>query len=203
MSILSIQSHVAYGHVGNAAAAFALQRLGLEVWPVMTVQLSNHTGYAGWRGRSFEAEHIAELVARPGRSRRPGQLPGGLVGLPPNGGGRRRGAELPSTAPRRCSPEAIFRLRSRHGRPRPRPLRARGGRGLFQGPRRPPRPHRDAEPVRAGAASPGGPSSRAEAALAAAQDLAGLSGRRWCWSPPCASPKARRRARRRASPSWR
>ncbi len=62
MSILSIQSHVAYGHVGNAAAVFALQRLGLEVWPVMTVQLSNHTGYAGWRGRSFEAEHIAELV---------------------------------------------------------------------------------------------------------------------------------------------
>ncbi|MDX1576380.1 MAG: pyridoxal kinase PdxY [Kiloniellales bacterium] len=62
MSILSIQSHVAYGHVGNAAAAFALQRLGLEVWPVMTVQLSNHTGYGSWRGRSFEAEHIAELA---------------------------------------------------------------------------------------------------------------------------------------------
>jgi pyridoxine kinase len=62
MGILSIQSHVAYGHVGNAAAVFALQRLGLEVWPVMTVQLSNHTGYATWRGRSFEAEHIAEVV---------------------------------------------------------------------------------------------------------------------------------------------
>lgn len=62
MGILSIQSHVAYGHVGNAAAAFALQRLGLEVWPVMTVQLSNHTGYASWRGRSFEAEHVADLV---------------------------------------------------------------------------------------------------------------------------------------------
>lgn len=62
MSILSIQSHVAYGHVGNAAAAFALQRLGLEVWPVMTVQLSNHTGYPSWRGHGFEAEHIAEVV---------------------------------------------------------------------------------------------------------------------------------------------
>ncbi len=62
MSILSIQSHVAYGHVGNAAAVFALQRLGLEVWPVMTVQLSNHTGYPGWRGRSFGADHIAELA---------------------------------------------------------------------------------------------------------------------------------------------
>ena len=62
MGILSIQSHVAYGHVGNAAAVFALQRLGLEVWPVMTVQLSNHTGYGSWRGRSFEAEHVADLV---------------------------------------------------------------------------------------------------------------------------------------------
>jgi pyridoxine kinase len=62
MGILSIQSHVAYGHVGNAAAVFALQRLGMEVWPVMTVQLSNHTGYPSWRGRSFEAEHVAELV---------------------------------------------------------------------------------------------------------------------------------------------
>lgn len=62
MSILSIQSHVAYGHVGNAAAVFALQRLGLEVWPIMTVQLSNHTGYPGWRGRSFGADHVAELV---------------------------------------------------------------------------------------------------------------------------------------------
>ena len=45
MNILSLQSHVAYGHVGNSAAVFALQRLGVEVWPVHTVQLSNHTGY--------------------------------------------------------------------------------------------------------------------------------------------------------------
>lgn len=62
MGILSIQSHVAFGHVGNAAAVFALQRLGLEVWPVMTVQLSNHTGYATWRGQSFEADHVADVV---------------------------------------------------------------------------------------------------------------------------------------------
>ena len=38
MSILSIQSHVAYGHVGNSAAVFPLQRLGFEVWPVHSVQ---------------------------------------------------------------------------------------------------------------------------------------------------------------------
>jgi pyridoxine kinase len=48
--ILSIQSSVAYGHVGNSAATFPLQRLGHEVWPVHTVVLSNHTGYPTWGG---------------------------------------------------------------------------------------------------------------------------------------------------------
>src|SRR3954454_8693653 len=62
MNILSIQSWVAYGHVGNAAAVFPLQRLGFEVWAVNTVQFSNHTGYGAWRGRVFEAAHIAELI---------------------------------------------------------------------------------------------------------------------------------------------
>ena len=62
VAVLSIQSHVAYGHVGNAAAAFLLQRLGFEVWPVMTVQLSNHTGYDGWRGRAFSAEEVREVL---------------------------------------------------------------------------------------------------------------------------------------------
>jgi pyridoxine kinase len=62
MNILSIQSHVAFGHVGNGAAVFPLQRLGFEVWPVNTVQFSNHTGYPTWRGRVFEAAHVAELV---------------------------------------------------------------------------------------------------------------------------------------------
>jgi pyridoxine kinase len=61
--ILSIQSHVVYGHVGNSAAAFPLQRLGREVWPVMSVQFSSHTGYAGWRGRAFDAAMIDECAA--------------------------------------------------------------------------------------------------------------------------------------------
>ncbi len=61
--ILSIQSHVVYGHVGNSAAAFPLQRLGREVWSLMTVQFSSHTGYAGWRGRTFDAGMIDECVA--------------------------------------------------------------------------------------------------------------------------------------------
>ena len=62
MNILSIQSHVAYGHVGNSAAVFALQRLGCEVWPVHTVQFSNHTGYGGWQGDVFAADRIAAVI---------------------------------------------------------------------------------------------------------------------------------------------
>jgi pyridoxine kinase len=62
MNLLSIQSHVAYGHVGNAAAVFPLQRIGIEVWPVHTVQFSNHPGYGDWRGRVFDAGMIREVV---------------------------------------------------------------------------------------------------------------------------------------------
>ena len=62
VNILSIQSHVAYGHVGNAAATFPLQRIGVEVWPIHTVQFSNHTGYGAWTGRVFDAALITEVV---------------------------------------------------------------------------------------------------------------------------------------------
>ena len=62
MKVLSIQSHVAYGHVGNASAVFPMQRLGVEVWPVNTVQFSNHTGYGAWRGQVFEADAVREVV---------------------------------------------------------------------------------------------------------------------------------------------
>ena len=63
MNLLSIQSHVAYGHVGNSAAVFPLQRMGVEVWPVNTVQFSNHTGYGQWQGRVFDAGMIREVVS--------------------------------------------------------------------------------------------------------------------------------------------
>ncbi len=63
MNILSIQSHVAYGHVGNASATFPLQRLGAEVWPIHTVQFSNHTGYGDWKGRVFDGVMINEIMA--------------------------------------------------------------------------------------------------------------------------------------------
>jgi pyridoxine kinase len=63
MNILSIQSWVSYGHVGNAAAVFPMQRLGHEVWAVNTVQFSNHTGYGSWRGTVFPPQLISDLVA--------------------------------------------------------------------------------------------------------------------------------------------
>src|SRR5579862_8294953 len=62
MNILSIQSWVAYGHVGNASAVFPLQRLGAEVWAVNTVQFSNHTGYGDWTGEVFTGAQIGRLI---------------------------------------------------------------------------------------------------------------------------------------------
>ena len=73
MKILSIQSSVAYGHVGNSAAVFPLQRLGHEVWPVLTVHFSNHTGYGAWRGPLLDPADVREVIAgieRPRRARR-------------------------------------------------------------------------------------------------------------------------------------
>lgn len=63
MQFLSIQSAVAYGHVGNSAAVFPLQRLGHEVWPVHTVNFSNHTGYGAWRGPVLAADDVRDVIA--------------------------------------------------------------------------------------------------------------------------------------------
>jgi pyridoxine kinase len=62
-SILSIQSHVVYGYVGNKAAVYPLQYMGYDVWPINTVQFSNHTGYGKYQGEIFTAEHILQLAA--------------------------------------------------------------------------------------------------------------------------------------------
>jgi pyridoxine kinase len=62
MNILSIQSWVAYGHVGNASAVFPLQRLGAEVWAINTVQFSNHTGYGHWTGDVYSGAQVRALV---------------------------------------------------------------------------------------------------------------------------------------------
>src|SRR4051812_5960248 len=62
MKILSIQSAVAYGHVGNSAAVFPMQRIGVEVVPVPTVNFSNHTGYGAWRGPLIPPPDVAEIL---------------------------------------------------------------------------------------------------------------------------------------------
>jgi pyridoxine kinase len=62
MNILSIQSHVSYGYVGNKAATFPLQAMGFDVWPVNTVQFSNHTGYGHWQGDICTAEQVRAVI---------------------------------------------------------------------------------------------------------------------------------------------
>ncbi|WP_417562581.1 pyridoxal kinase PdxY [Microbacterium sp.] len=62
MNILSIQSAVAYGHVGNSAAVFPLQRIGVDVMPVYTVNFSNHTGYGAWRGPMISPDDVREVI---------------------------------------------------------------------------------------------------------------------------------------------
>ncbi|MDF2441821.1 MAG: pyridoxine kinase [Subtercola sp.] len=62
MKILSIQSAVAFGHVGNSAAVFPLQRIGVEVLPVYTVTFSNHTGYGSWRGPLISPDDVREVI---------------------------------------------------------------------------------------------------------------------------------------------
>jgi pyridoxine kinase len=61
-TILSIQSSVAYGHVGNSAVTFPLMRMGVEVWPVITVHFSNHTGYESWRGPLLRAADVSAVI---------------------------------------------------------------------------------------------------------------------------------------------
>lgn len=60
--LLAIQSHVVFGHAGNSAAVFAMQRIGVNVWPLNTVQFSNHTQYGQWAGEVLPAQQIPELV---------------------------------------------------------------------------------------------------------------------------------------------
>jgi pyridoxine kinase len=62
MAILSIQSQVAAGHVGNSAAVFALQRLGREVWPIPTTLLSHHPGHGGAEGGPLPAALLDRIL---------------------------------------------------------------------------------------------------------------------------------------------
>ena len=60
--LLTIQSHVACGYVGNRSATFPSQLLGWDVDAVNTVQFSNHTGYGRWGGQRMDAAHITGLL---------------------------------------------------------------------------------------------------------------------------------------------
>lgn len=62
LRVLSIQSHVVFGYAGNKAAVFPMQKLGIEVSPIYTVQLSNHTEYPCYKGSFFSAEDIQEVI---------------------------------------------------------------------------------------------------------------------------------------------
>ncbi|EKT57416.1 pyridoxal kinase PdxY [Providencia sneebia] len=61
-SVLSIQSHVVFGHAGNSAAVFPMCRMGVDVWPLNTVQFSNHTQYPQWTGSVYPAQHLVDIV---------------------------------------------------------------------------------------------------------------------------------------------
>lgn len=60
--LLAIQSHVVFGHAGNSAAVFPMQRIGVNVWPLNTVQFSNHTQYKQWTGEVLAPQQIPALI---------------------------------------------------------------------------------------------------------------------------------------------
>lgn len=61
-NILSIQSHVVFGHAGNSASEFPMRRMGANVWPLNTVQFSNHTQYGHWTGSVMPASHLTDIA---------------------------------------------------------------------------------------------------------------------------------------------
>lgn len=85
MNILSIQSEVVTGHVGNAAARFALQRLGHEAWCLPTVLLSSHAGHPGFAGEATPLallQKLVEALERQGRLAACHGLISGYLGSP-------------------------------------------------------------------------------------------------------------------------
>lgn len=106
-TILAIQSSVTYGHVGNSAAVFPMQRLGVDVWPVHTVLFSNHTGYGAWRGPLIAADQISEIVRGVDERGVLGQVDAVISGY--QGGEDIAGAILDAVAlVRRRNPEVVY-----------------------------------------------------------------------------------------------
>lgn len=107
MKILSLQSAVAFGHVGNSAAVFPLQRLGFEVWPVDTVQFSNHPGYGQWGGSVLDAAHVQAVVDGLSRVGALAQCDGVLSGYLGDEGSGAAALEAVARV-RRHNPRALF-----------------------------------------------------------------------------------------------
>ncbi|MDR0488623.1 MAG: pyridoxal kinase PdxY [Propionibacteriaceae bacterium] len=61
-TIMSIQSSVAFGHVGNSVAGFTLMRMGVETYPVVTVHYSNTTSYGSWKGPVLSSKDVMDVV---------------------------------------------------------------------------------------------------------------------------------------------
>lgn len=60
--VLSIQSHPVFGYVGNKAAVFPMQVLGMDVDPIHTVVLSNHGGYPSTRGEQTSSHVLSDII---------------------------------------------------------------------------------------------------------------------------------------------
>jgi pyridoxine kinase len=87
-NILSIQSHVVFGHAGNSAAEFPMRRMGVNVWPLNTVQFSNHTQYGQWTGCVMPASHLTEIaqgIANIDQLKRCDAVLSGYIGSPEQG----------------------------------------------------------------------------------------------------------------------
>lgn len=107
-TVLSIQSHVAFGYVGNDAARLPLQRLGFDVIDINTVQFSNHTGYGDWEGDAMDGDHIRRVLAGVERRLPLDQIDGLLTGYMGNSGIAEvileMAGKLPSNAIWLCDP---------------------------------------------------------------------------------------------------
>mmetsp|Transcript_33707 Transcript_33707/g.88630 ORF Transcript_33707/g.88630 Transcript_33707/m.88630 type:complete len:310 (+) Transcript_33707:18-947(+) len=106
-SVISIQSHVVFGAAGNSAAVFPMRRLGVDVWPINTVQFSNHTQYGQWEGLPTPTEQISLLakgIEAIGGLERVNAVLSGYLGTP------EQGDQVLDVVQRvkRVNPEAIY-----------------------------------------------------------------------------------------------
>ena len=107
--VLTLQSSVACGNVGNAAAAFALQRLGRDVIRIDTVRFSNHPKHGGYSGGPTPAAEMNLLVdglAERGLLSQVGAVLSGYLGTAENAAAVARAVE----AVKAVRPDAVYCL---------------------------------------------------------------------------------------------